>query len=381
MKHRVERGAGLLLAALLLAGAGCAHFRKPRPAPAPAPEPAAPETAADATNAAPAAPRTHLVVDTNQVLELQNRELEKLRCEDEADLHPRNGFTHWLDCFHERTYRRMDNAVRRVDTMWLTEEVRPYDYELSTFKLKPMVKIGGRSENDDTEFKVKFRMDLALPGLKRRLHLFLDNAGRDFLPGQDAMDKEGDTRLGARSVRTLKNSDLDLGGGLRMHSGEPLWFADLEWRWKWGNITNGMLQLLPRGYWYSDDDGFGQTTVLSWTRSLGEATLFQLRAAERSTEQTGGVELEQSIRFGWLRSAKTRGLVLQMSAFPHYKNSGLTWDDYLVNVTWRGALYRKWIYYTLTPQVEFPHEDDYHAKPSIRIALELLMGGKIGELF
>ena len=70
-----------------------------------------------------------------------------------------------------------------------------------------------------------------------------------------------------------------------------------------------------------------------------------------------------------------------MSAFPHYKDSGLTWDDYLVNLTWRGALYRKWVYYTLTPQVEFPQEDDYQAKPSIRIALELLMGGKIGELF
>ncbi len=62
--------------------------------------------------------------------------------------------------------------------------------------------------------------------------------------------------------------------------------------------------------------------------------------------------------------------------FPRYEKSDYYWDDSLLNVTWRGALYRKWIYYTLTPQVEFPKEDDYHPKPSFRIGLEILIGGK-----
>jgi hypothetical protein len=51
-----------------------------------------------------------------------------------------------------------------------------------------------------------------------------------------------------------------------------------------------------------------------------------------------------------------------------------------VNLTWRDAVYRKWIYYTITPQLEFPREDDYQPRPSIRVGLEILFGGSIGHL-
>jgi hypothetical protein len=37
-----------------------------------------------------------------------------------------------------------------------------------------------------------------------------------------------------------------------------------------------------------------------------------------------------------------------------------------VNLTWRDAFYRRWIYYTITPQIQFPKEDEYEARPSIR---------------
>jgi hypothetical protein len=69
-----------------------------------------------------------------------------------------------------------------------------------------------------------------------------------------------------------------------------------------------------------------------------------------------------------------------MSIFPHFKDSGWKMDDTMLNLMWRDALYRKWIYYTLTPQVDFPREDNYEPKPSFRIGVEILMGGKMGEL-
>jgi hypothetical protein len=324
-------------------------------------------------------PRLRLQLDPSRIRDMQLHEIEELRSEEEADIHPRNGFVRWLDGFHERLYCRMDNAVRRVDTLWLTEEVRPYDYELSTFKLKLLMRAGGRSNEDSTDYKVKFRADIAIPGLKRRLHLFLDDADRDALPGQDPMELSDDTRVGARVSRTLRHSDLDFGGGVRMHSGVPVGFGELNWRWKWDKTLGGILGLTPRGYWYSDE-GFGQTTTLTWTRLFGEKVAIQFRTAEHSTEETNGWEFEQTVRFALLRSGRTRGWVAQASTFPHYKDSDLFWDNSLLSLTLRRALYRKWIYYTLTPQVEFPVEDDYHAKPSFRIGLEILMGGKIGDL-
>ncbi len=52
----------------------------------------------------------------------------------------------------------------------------------------------------------------------------------------------------------------------------------------------------------------------------------------------------------------------------------------MINLSWRDALYRKWIYYIVTPQVDFPREDDYEPRPSLRIGIEILFGGKIGSL-
>ncbi len=141
----------------------------------------------------------------------------------------------------------------------------------------------------------------------------------------------------------------------------------------------GELSLDPRGFWYSDD-GFGQVTSLTWTRQTRDRQWFQSRTAERSTEQTHGVEFEQTIRYVWLRSGHGRGWVAQVSIFPHLKSSEWFWDDTMINLSWRDALYRKWIYYIVTPQVDFPREDDYEARPSLRIGIEILFGGKIGNL-
>ena len=409
---------------LALAGPGCARFRNPPPPRPPMPpmagEPAAPEGTGNCAGrgaemtvssdeirlklnpdrilalsprpgqesegetgeqAAKEPPQLRLLVDPSMVRALQMQEIEALRSEEEADIHPRNGFTRWLDGFHERLYCRMDNAVRRVDTMWLTEEIRPYDYQLSTFKIKLLVRVGGRSNDDSSDYKIKFRADFALPSMKRRLHLFVDNLGRDSLPGQDPMKQEDDTRVGARVVRPLRYSELDFGGGARLHSGMPVGFGEVNWRWKWSNDLGRVTRLTPRGYWYSDE-GWGQSTTLSWTRPVDtrKRKIIQFRTVELSSEESNGWEFEQTVRFAWLRANLHRGLLAQASVFPHYGNSDFHWDDSLVNVMWRGSLYRKWIYYTLTPQVEFPKEDGYKAMPSFRIGLEILMGGEISDL-
>lgn len=322
--------------------------------------------------------KNSLKLNPRKVLALQMQALNA-QCErEDGEIPAQNRFTLWLDAAHQRTYRWMDDAVRRIDMKWLAEEA-PYDPELSTFKLKLMTRTGGKSSEKDFDFKVRFRADMALPGLERKLHLYLDNAGRDELPGTDPMKKESDTRLGVRAMfRTLKGNDLSLGGGLRWRDSNPVVYLGTDWRWE-RESENGVLCLNPQVAYYSDE-GFGQKTELTWTRPVGVRKFFQTRTAERSSESLDSVEFEQSLRFAWLRSGRGRGWVAQVSVFPHIRSSDWYWDDSMVNLTWRDALYRKWIYYTITPQVQFPKEDEYKARPSLRIGLEILFGGIIGEL-
>ncbi len=326
---------------------------------------------------APDTPHHPLKLNPKHVLTLQ---MQALNAQYEGeDFSPRhNRFTRWVDDVHARTYRWMDNAVRRVDMSWLADDV-PYDPETSMFRLKLLGRYGGRSSEPDSEFKVRFRADVALPGLEHRLHLFVDNADRESLPGTDPMKQNDDTRIGIRAaLRTLKNSELSMGGGLRWRHSQPVAYVSLDWKWE-RDMGAGRFCLNPHAVCYTDD-GFGQTIAMRWTRALGARTYFQTQTAERSSESREDVELEQSLRFAWLRSGKGRGWVAQASIFPHIRSSDWYWDDSLVNLTWRDAFYRRWIYYTITPQVQFPKEDEYEARPSIRFGLEMYFGGKSSDL-
>ena len=319
-----------------------------------------------------------LTPDPTKVLTLQLQQIsEQHEGQTALDRHS-NRFTRWLDCIHQRTFCCMDNLIRRADTMWLSERMM-YDYQLSTFALRTETRYGGRSNKKEFESKVRFRVDAALPGLEERLRLFLDNSGRNELPGSDSLKQEDDTRLGIKTVwDTYFHNQLDLSTGLRFSDSKPVVFADLEWEWK-REMGRWQVRLTPSAFWYSND-GLGQMTELVWTRPLEGRKILQFRTAESSGEDKVGVEFEQSLRFAWLRSGRGRGWVMQMSVFPNIEYSELLLDDALVSLSWRDALYRKWIYYTITPQVDFPREDDYHPRPSIRIGLEMLFGGQIGNL-
>ncbi len=342
----------------------------------PAKKPAA--TGTPAENGGAHEPKLHLKLNPDQVLALQMQALNAQYEENGQTRRGQNRFTKWMDGVHDRTYCWMDDAVRRIDVKWLAEDA-PYDPELSTFKLKLLTRTGGKSSEKNFDFKVRFRADMALPGLERSLHLSVDNAGQDELPGTDPMKKESDMRLGVRTMfRTLRGTDLSMGGGLRWRDGNPVVYLSTDWRLE-RPVEDGILCLNPQATYHSDE-GFGQKIVLAWTRPVGPKQIFQTRTAERTSEALDSVEFEQSLRFAWLRSGRGRGWVAQISVFPHIRSSDWYWDDSLVNLTWRDALYRKWIYYTVTPQVQFPKEDEYQARPSLRIGLEILFGGKVGEL-
>lgn len=316
--------------------------------------------------------------DLRDVQALQLQSLHDQQGQDSTSLRRPNGFTRWLDKNHQRLYRRMDNAVRWLDTKWLAEDA-PYENELSTFNLRTIARVGGRSSEGEADFKVRFRADVALPGLERKLRLIVDNSDLDALPGADPLKQKNDTRIGARVLlQPARDSELDAGGGLKGRHSRPVGYADLEWRWE-RKLGDGNLRFSPRGYYFTDD-GFGQMIPLAWMKQVGENQLFQIRMAERTSESLEGVEFEQSLRFAWFRPGVGRGWVAQASVFPQLISSDWVWVNSLLNVTWRNALYRKWIYCTITPQVEFPKEDEYQARPSIRIGLEILFGGKIGAL-
>ena len=371
---RAGRGVPVMLA--LLAWTGCARLR-----PAQSSGEAHPAKGDEAAAGTAAEPNHHgkLVLDPAQVLAVQMQAIDPQRVEYEDDTPwGVNRFTHWLDRTHEMLFIPMDTAVRRMDTLWLPAGTE-YNYEVSTFRIRVLARAGGRGKEKDYDVKVRFSTKLALPGLQRKLYLFIDNIGRDDLPGEDPLKQESDTRVGVRSERSfIKGGKISVSGGLRLRSSGPVFYTDLEWRRAW-ELLGGELVAAPGVFYYSDE-GFGQSGSLVYTRPVGPRQAFQLRLVERSTEATQGFEFEQTLRYAWYRSGRKRGWLAQASLFPHLKDFDFYGDNAMVNLTWRDALYKKWIFYTLTPQVDFAREDAYEPRPSLRIGLEILFGGKPADL-
>lgn len=310
---------------------------------------------------------------------------EQAKGEDEALVKARDeGVWAWLDRAHDEAYKLMDNLVRTLDLSW-TRKGDAYETELSHFLFGTLVRAGGRGKDGDFDAKVKFRIDAALPGLERRFHLIFDNAGRDSLPGTDPMERESDLRVGVESVwETWVGADFDLGGGMRLRSGRLVGFVDGSLTWKW-DVMGGEAWLEPRVFWYTDE-GFGQETELGWRRYFDAARRWglQLSSAEKLTEETPEFLLEETVRVAWMHGAeRTRGWLAQASVFPHVVDSerhDIHVDDWLASLTWKDALYRRWLFYAVTGQLDFGREDDYHAHGSIRLGLEILFGGEARPL-
>lgn len=286
-----------------------------------------------------------------------------------------NDFTRALDRWHADTYRWLDNAVRALDLRFVVRDSE-YRHKLSSFSIRFLGRAGGRGDDGKYDGKVRFRAAISTPGLKRRLNLVVDNAGRDDLPDTDPMKRESDLRIGLQSSW---DSHLKLGGGVRMRHVRPVGYVDLEWAWS-HPLFGGTFALKPRGVWYSDD-GFGQNASVSWTSDRTRHTIWQFVFGETSKESFAGVRLEETVRLAFPHHSKGCGWIFQASVFPHVEERDRTYfDDYLLNVTWRDALYRKWMYYTVTPQLDFADEDDYHPEPSLRIGIEILFGRETGDL-
>lgn len=294
---------------------------------------------------------------------------------DDALYSGENGFTETIDRWHANAFRWLDNSIRAID-LRLAAAGSGYEHELSSFAFGFLARAGGRNDDGDTGAKASFHASLALPGVERRVHLVVDNTGRDDLPDTDPMKRDNDIRIGLQS--TWK-SRWKLGGGARWRNSRPVGYVDLEWPWK-RDFAGGTVEFVPRGVWYSDD-GFGQNASVSWTGDRTRKAIWQFVTAESSRESFSGVHLEETVRLAFPHHTKGCGWILQASVFPHAKDKGRTFvDDWLLNATWRDALYRKWMYYTLTPQVDFAEEDGHDAKPSLRIGVEILFGRETRDL-
>ncbi|MCX6998140.1 MAG: hypothetical protein NTV49_13915 [Kiritimatiellaeota bacterium] len=286
--------------------------------------------------------------------------------------------------FSEKTAATMDAArqglttkyhgvARYLDSFFKREDAPP-DIPKSTARVRLSLRL---KDADGLSPSTAFNAKLALPHAEERLHIFADNLKRGTLPGtEDPILADDRVNAGVRfwlwrQLRTYVNFE----SGIRLR-GIPDPFGQLEFQHQrpWARWIGRFTQ---QGFGYAKE-GLGELSQVDLERHFGTSHLFRATTAATWTEETVGVEFEQTFIYAQPLRGAHRSLLPSVSFFAH-KNGPFLMDNYRANVTYRTGFFRPWLLLEITPQIEFPRERDYQFTPSLRIGFEAWFGSLPGD--
>ena len=291
------------------------------------------------------------------------------------------------DFIHAHLATKLDSYVRGTDMMFAgTNEV--IQGPSSKFRIATYVEFSHDS-GPQIDLSPSFDASVELPNIEERWDVFLEGSRNDELPGIDPVDREGGSQLGVRNFWDEFPLKTEVGVNVEWL---PSAFVNLEirpeWDWRYWVFYPSL-----RGY-YDTSDGFGSIGSLGFHRWFGgekPKSYYQYVAAVKFTEQTEGVEWEQSFRLGYVkktllsnwewnwkrtvgRTDIARGWLVEANVFGH--SSGETvMDSRRLRLIYRRPLYREWIYLEVAPGVEWERENNWNTVPNIRFGFDMLFWG------
>ncbi len=277
-----------------------------------------------------------------------------------------------LVTLHDRVFEYMNGNVIRADQYFASDDFISLQGD-SVFELGLSVQFNDNAQ--EFKFTPSFAARLALPNTEKRLHIVIDNLNPEALPGSDATEREGDFGVGLRGyLVNTPVSSLHLGGGVKFRGGAPVGYgrSALE---KTIPLGAWLADLEQQAFWFSDD-GFGEMSQAIFRREFTPNVPFRLVTAGKWTETTWGFEMSQTFQLGYVFKRETEltpeeGFAFRTIFFAH-KNGTMLMDKYRLNTTYRRRIYNKWLYLEITPQFDFPRNEDWQAMFSIEFAFDIL---------
>ncbi len=267
-----------------------------------------------------------------------------------------------LNAHYQGVARKLDSFFKRADDLESTDR--------STARVRLTLKL---LDTEGLTPNAAFKGKLALPYAEERMHLFVDNIKRGALPGEETPTLEDHAmQIGAQlSLWDSFRSYLHLQGGIRFR-GIPDPFTQLEFEYE--RKLDGWTGRFTQAVFYYAKERGGELTEVDFERTFRDKSVFRSTTAANYTEDTSGMEFEQSISLDIpLSGGRCRNLIPNASVFAH-KNGTFLMDNYRVNLTYRTCFYRPWLIFEIAPQIEFPRERDYTFTPSLMIGFEIWFG-------
>lgn len=267
----------------------------------------------------------------------------------------------WVDQTHSNIGERIQQTAVWLDTRFGDSSVTT----AGTAACTAMVGVEALLEDGgDLTLRARGRADYDLPRMEHRFRLFVDNFRHDMLPGLDPVEAGEQFKIGTalefyRDMRSL----FDLDAGIRPRL-PPEPFATLRYAYD-RSIGDWLFMFVQKGFW-TVDDHLGLLTAATFSRRFDDCCLFRSVTAAKLSEESEGIESEQTLGVAIQFAGGSRQLDLSGSIFLE-RNDAV---NYRLRVGWRARLLREWNTVYVIPELQFPDDHDFRCRPGIRIGME-----------
>lgn len=228
-------------------------------------------------------------------------------------------------------------------------------------------------DGEGVELEPDVDVKLSVPGLERRLVLFLNgdlnNGFDDSELDQDRLDPEEEENvlLGLQTFfNATRRLNVSLRGGVRFRDGSPVLFAGPRYR-EIFNLDPWAMRVTAEVRWFTDE-GLATRGLLDFDRRFSENLFFRLSPGASWSEEEENLKYSVRAR---LYHRLSNSSVLRYSAFAKFDTDT---KDSLVNARFRLAyrqkIIRDWLVVELAPEVTFPEERDHEPVWGVLVRLE-----------
>lgn len=298
-----------------------------------------------------------------------------------------------IDWIHANLFKTIQDQVQKFDYLFKPPKGEKRIVELSRFRIGVFGE-GKINNHDNLDLNplVDFDADIELPNMQRRMKFVITSRDPTALPGRDIAEQQDTALRAAVSQQWRKNLSADIGVRTRWR---PELFANLVYGAEW---KKGAWIVYPeqRFYW-ENESGFGEISTLAfdhWKNRWNTRWSSSIKWSEQDREtdhqnqqKDAGFRWSEVFIFGYATELldETRlnrmisgddvahGWGLRLSAFGRFHIV----EEYRAGVFYRAPLRKKWMYFSVGPEVNWMNANEWDREWMIKCGIEMLFwGGK-----
>jgi hypothetical protein len=189
-----------------------------------------------------------------------------------------------------------------------------------------------------------------------------------------AVDEDEDVELAlAYTPEQSISTNFSWRTGIKLKASSTAWWFGPRWRgYSKGEIWGTRLTQFFR---WRTDDGFESISTLDFERDVAEDLFY--RTTLRGKWNQDKEDYRYEIRPQLFQRVDPRRVLKYEFATKFNSTTDGQFDEFLFRITYRQRIWRKWLFFEISPQTSFPEGDDWEFTPGITFRIETFVGKKL----